>query len=405
MVPMNDAKPIRVLMIEDDEEDYFLVKDLFIELPARDYTITWLSEYGQGLKRLNTNSDDVCLLDYRLDARTGIELLREARQAGCTVPVILLTGQGEWEVDQLAMTSGASDYIDKSRLDATMLERAIRYAIQHKRYESELERQVEERTHDLATINKQLSQEIVERRRAEEAIRLADQRKDDYLATLGHQLRNPLAPILHSLDLLQFAEQRPEIVGRVKTVVTRQTQQLIRLVDELLDVSRISNSRMNLSIEQADLAEIMTLCVEQNLGNFQAKGITLHQPTIPAGSYLECDPVRITQSVSNLLSNAAAFSKVGGNVWLSCEITQEKVRIIIQDSGPGIPLEFHEAVFELFSPVSRKLKNPDAGLGVGLALVKHIADQHQGSITLVSDDANPGAKFILSLPRRQSSAA
>ena len=89
--------------------------------------------------------------------------------------------------------------------------------------------QVQERTHDLATINEQLSQEIVERRRAEEALRLADQRKDDYLATLGHHLRNPLAPIFHSLDLLQFAEQRPEIVDRVKTVISRQTRQFIQV--------------------------------------------------------------------------------------------------------------------------------------------------------------------------------
>ncbi|MHC1724702.1 MAG: response regulator [Syntrophobacteraceae bacterium] len=165
---------IRVLLIEDDEDDFLLVKDLLSRSPSSSFELNWISNYDAGIEAASRNEHDACLLDFRLGARNGLDLLREMIQAGCAAPVIFLTGQGRYELDLEAMRSGAADYLPKDQISAELLERSIRYAIERKYAENELRRHrdhleelVRERTIQLEQTNHRLELEIAEHKRAE----------------------------------------------------------------------------------------------------------------------------------------------------------------------------------------------------------------------------------------------
>ena len=141
--------PVRVLLIDDDRDDYLLTRDLFAEIPGGRYELHWVADYESGLESVCDGKHDLYLLDFRLGEKSGLDLLAEATARKCHAPIILLTGQTAWELDLAAMQGGAADFLEKARLDATLLERSIRYALQKRRYEHELEQQVKARTEEL----------------------------------------------------------------------------------------------------------------------------------------------------------------------------------------------------------------------------------------------------------------
>jgi signal transduction histidine kinase len=232
--PRDGHKPIRVLLIDDDRDDYLLTRDFILELGDR-YTLDWIASYEGGLEAICAGTHDAVLLDFRLGSRSGIELLREAHARGCSGPIILLTGQGRSRTDLEALDAGADDYLEKSGLTAAILERSIRYALAQRLAEAKLERKVIERTEELA--------------RANDALREADRRKDEFLSTLGHELRNPLAPILNALEIIRLCGDNAEAVAQQRERLERQVKQMVRLVDDLLDVSRVSTGKLRLNAE------------------------------------------------------------------------------------------------------------------------------------------------------------
>ena len=239
----NGQKPVRVLLIDDDQDDFFLTRDLLADVPRGRYTIDWVPSYEAGLLALCDGTHDVYLLDYRLGAQTGIELLEEAHSRGCSGPVILLTGQGQSRTDLDALDAGADDYLEKAGLTPALLERAIRYALAQHSASAELERKVQERTEELAKAN--------------DALRQADRRKDEFLSTLGHELRNPLAPMLNAIEIMRLSGEKPEILARQRERLERQIGQMVRLVDDLLDVSRVATGKLRLTPEPVTLQEVI----------------------------------------------------------------------------------------------------------------------------------------------------
>src|SRR5262249_23077970 len=227
------------------------------------FELEWARDAASGHDALRQHRHDVCLVDYRLNGATGLELVRAAVAEGLPCPLILLTGQGDHAVDVEAMRAGVADFLVKGRIDAPMLERAIRYAIERKRAEaelrqlhSELELRVRDRTAALAEANERLRDEVAARSRLEDELRrrmdeLAeeDRRKDLFLATLGHELRNPLAPITTALHLMQRRDPKDPDLCWARDVIDRQVRQLTRLVDDLLEVSRVSTGKIQLHRE------------------------------------------------------------------------------------------------------------------------------------------------------------
>jgi two-component system CheB/CheR fusion protein len=412
MEPDMQDHPIRVLLVEDDEDDYLLTRDLLAELPGNRFHLERASTYEAALKVMGTNRHDVYLLDYRLGARTGLELLREAVQSGCQGPMILLTGQGDREVDLEAMKGGAADYLIKGQINASLLERSIRYAIEGQRHREalrqardDLEKRVQERTAALDQANRALQTEINDRKRLEQELRQraeqlaeADRRKDEFLAMLAHELRNPLAPIRNGLYILQMPNAQGTAATRAIHLMEQQVRNLTRLVDDLLDVSRISRGKIQLHKETVNLAVAVAHAVEtvRPLTEAQGHELTVSLPWGPV--HLDADPTRLEQVLCNLLNNAAKYTDHGGHISLTVERQGEDVLVRVRDTGIGIPVEMLPRVFDLFTQGDRSLDRSQGGLGIGLTLVRKLVELMGGSVTANSEGPGKGSEFVVRLP-------
>ena len=381
--PAEDVR-LRVLLIDDDEDDRVLTAERLNEIPGNPYQLDWISRYDEGLEAICQGTHDVYLLDFRLGARTGIELLREAHGHGCSGPIILLTGQGQSRTDVEALDAGADDYLEKDRLTSAILDRSIRYALFRHRVERELEQKVQERTEELAHANA--------------ALREASQRKDEFLATLAHELRNPLAPIRNALELVRLAGDVGETVGRQRERIERQVAQLQRLVDDLLDISRITVGKFRLNPEMLTIQEVVEAALDGTRPLFDRAKLTLtvDQPLQPIR--LTGDRVRLTQAITNLLHNASKFTEAGGRVWLTVVLAPDSVSIAVRDTGVGIPADLLPAIFNLFTQVDHSLNRSKGGLGIGLGLVRKLMDMHGGTVRAESEGHGLGSTFTLNLP-------
>jgi len=384
MATTQNDRVVRILLVDDDRDEYFLTKDLLDGMPNHRHHLDWVSTFAEGLDAICRNEHDVFILDYQLGAKTGVDLLNEARRRGGMGPVILLTGQTDNDVVRAAVAAGAADFLEKSRIDATILERSIRFALQKKRYEAELEGKVAERTRELAEAN--------------EALRVADLKKDEFLATLAHELRNPLAPIRNAIEIMRLGSHKPDTIDRARAIMERQVGQLVRLVDDLLDVSRVTRGKLRLNIEKLDVASIMEAAIEISRPNLDQARVTLtvvppEQPLTVNG-----DRMRLAQVLSNLLNNAAKFTDAGGSVELTGRREGEMVAIHVRDTGVGIAADLLRQVFDLFTQMDRTVNRSQGGLGIGLALVRRLVEIHGGSVHAKSDGPGKGAEFTVLLP-------
>ncbi len=373
-----------MLLIDDDQDDYVLTRDLLGDIPGGRFHLDWTPRYEAGAEALCAGGHDVFLVDYQLGARTGIELLRETGSRPRSGPVILFTGQGQSRTDTEALDAGADDYLEKAGLTPELLDRAIRFALVQHRSAAELERKVRERTEELA--------------RANAALLEADRRKDEFLATLAHELRNPLAPIRNALEILRLVDDTSEVVSRQRERLERQVAQLVRLVDDLLDVSRISTGKLRLTVEPLTIQDVVESALEMSRPQIEKAELSLSIELPPAPVALVGDRVRLTQVFTNILNNAAKFTEPGGRVVLGVATTPGTVSVTIRDTGVGIPADVLPVVFALFTQVDRSLNRSQGGLGIGLALVRRLVEMHHGTASAHSDGPGTGATFTVTLP-------
>lgn len=392
--------PIRILLVDDSEDDYILTRDILGDLDEASYTLEWTSDEHNAVDAICRGDHDIYLIDYRLGRLTGIEVLRLARERECHAPMILLTGLSELAVDLEAMRAGASDYLEKDKLDAAQLERAIRYNLQQTRHEEQLERKVQERTAELAQANAALQAEIAERVRAEAALREADERKNLFLATLGHELRNPLVPIRNALEIMRMAADRPDVVNRSRGMIERQVGQLVRLVDDLVDLSRITRGNIQLRRERIPIEQAVGMALESSRPFLDSTGQALDVQLPDASFRIDVDPTRFGQILMNLLNNAAKYGRQGGRVSLivHCETDGRWLVVKVADDGIGIPPELLERVFDVFVQLDRPADQTREGLGIGLSLVRTLAALHGGTVEARSDGPGRGSEFTVRLP-------
>jgi len=227
----------------------------------------------------------------------------------------------------------------------------------------------------------------------------ADRRKDEFLATLAHELRNPLAPIRHAVKLMESeqVEERQRLWAR--EVISRQVQRMALLLDDLLDVSRITKGRLDLKVEEVDLESLIRAAVETARPLIDTKQHRLKFDLPPRPVILAVDPLRLSQSLSNLLTNAAKYTDAGGLITLTVRVSQAGVSMSVKDTGIGFEPRALPELFAMFSQVDSAIARSEGGLGIGLALVKGLIELHGGTIEGFSAGPGTGSEFTIHLPR------
>jgi PAS domain S-box-containing protein len=340
------------------------------------------------------------------DRRRFAELLSTGLRSNSKGEISLIHSSGRRVPAMVSLNhvpvEGARDTCSAVVSDLTDL-RAAQDALE--RSNSELEIRVDARTAELIQANSALQAEIAERSRLEEELRQqtaelaeAHQRKDEFLSMLAHELRNPLAPILYSTQALEILAKEQPAVQRHRGVIERQVQHMARLVDDLLDVSRITRGSIVLRKEVISLDEIVECAVESVRPLVESREHTLHISLPAEPLWLEVDATRLEQVLVNLLTNAAKYSDRGGDITITAELRGPRTVVRVKDTGIGIPADLLPNVFDLFVQEQRSLDRAQGGLGIGLTLVKGLVESHGGKIVAHSNGPGCGSEFVVTLP-------
>jgi len=245
-----------------------------------------------------------------------------------------------------------------------------------------------------------LFNDISLRKKAETELREADKRKDEFLAILAHELRNPLAPLRNGLEILKLAGTTGdgELLNRACTMMERQVSHMVSLVDDLLDANRISRGLITISRKRVDLADIVRHSVEAAEPSVRQHEHELMVQLPSREVYVEADTVRLTQAITNLLVNAAKYTEPGGRIALSVKRDEEAVSITVSDNGVGIPPHMLDRIFDMFAQVDLAPHQPSRGLGIGLTIVKQLVEMHGGTVEAHSEGFGTGSRFTVMLP-------
>ena len=246
--------------------------------------------------------------------------------------------------------------------------------------------------------------DITERKRAEAALREADRRKDEFIATLAHELRNPLAPVRNGLEALRSLGAQDKSADRLLAVMEGQVDHLIRLVDDLTDISRISRGKFELQKQRMDLATALSQAVNMSRHLIEAAGLDLKVSLPFSPTPVDGDAVRLTQVFANLLSNAAKHTKRGGRIEIALERVGDEAMARVADTGAGIAKELLPLIFEPFVQGEGRSGGAEQGLGIGLALVRRITEMHGGTVEARSEGEGLGSAFIVRLPLLEAEA-
>jgi CheY-like chemotaxis protein len=237
-----------------------------------------------------------------------------------------------------------------------------------------------------------------ERQKAEQALREADRRKDQFLATLAHELRNPLAPLANALEILERADSNPVLAQRARAIMQRQLRQMARLIDDLVDVSRINTGKLELRRQTIDLLEVLRAALEISAPAMRDRHHELRTRWPERPVWVDGDATRLAQVFANLLNNATVYAHEEGRIDLEVDVADAAVSVRVKDNGIGIDPVMQEAIFEMFTQVDQSLERGRAGLGVGLTLARELVQLHGGRIDVYSAGLGQGAQFTVTLP-------
>ena len=417
---MNALPPIRALLVEDNAGDARLVREHLADAPgAQGFTLEDCPTLAAAGAAFARHAPDVVLLDLSLPDSFGLETLVRWQALAPALPVIVLTGSDDEAMAVTAVREGAQDYLVKGRIDGNLLSQAIRYAIERKRGQEalrqvndELERRVEERTAELRETNTHLQREIAEKTlaqqqaadhlaREQEARRMvetANRSKDEFLAILSHELRTPLNAILGWSEILRTGEPaRDEIIEGME-VIERNARSQARLVEDVLEISRIICGKIHLRLGSVNLPAVIDAALTSARPAAAAKRIVLRNEVSPMPGATEGDADRIQQVVWNLLSNAIKFTPEGGEVVVRATQSDGQSVIEISDNGIGIKADFLPFVFDRFRQSDGSITRAHGGLGLGLSITRHLVEMHGGHVSVESKGEGQGATFTVFLP-------
>jgi signal transduction histidine kinase len=427
--PLPITGKVNILLVDDQPARLLTYQSILAEL---NQNLVSASSGLEALDKLMRDEFAVVLLDVSMPDMDGFEaarLIHEHPRFQRT-PIIFVTGVHMSELDRLmGYKVGAVDYVSVPIVPEILRSKvAVLVELYCKRRELfELNRHLAdaneqlaeantalqaEKTRELQALNASLQQanlelertnialqgEVAERARAELALKEADRHKDEFLAMLAHELRNPLAPIRNAVHLMKLKTLEDPQVVLSRDIIERQLLQLSRLVDDLLDVSRITRGKINLARQRVELKELVARAVETVAPLIEARHHTLdvELPKGPLAIY--GDSMRLTQALGNVLGNAAKFTDAGGRITVRARRRGRDVEIAVRDTGIGIEPEVLPCIFDLFTQLDHPTGRPHGGLGIGLALVRQLVQMHDGAVTALSEGAGRGSEFLIRLP-------
>ncbi len=344
------------------------------------------------------------------DASVLTSLLAEGQRGNAKGEIALVRADGRRVPVMLSMSAVAdTDFCTVVITDLSPLKEAHAALV---RANDELEARVEARTAELLQLNEALRAEITMRERLEQELRRkaeelleADRRKDEFLSMLAHELRNPLAPIFTAVEMLRLVTRGEGPTERFRSVIDRQVRNLTRLVDDLLDVSRITRRSITLQKDYVDLGAVVRSAADAARPLIDAGGHAL-EVVMPSVSLIAfVDPTRFEQVLVNLLNNAAKYTERGGKIRLLVECVGDELLVSVRDTGVGIPAELLPRVFDLFVQGERSLDRSQGGLGIGLTMVKSLVEMHEGVVEARSEGVGLGSEFIVRVPLSPRDAA
>jgi len=414
----NDGRPCDILVVDDTPENLTAIE---VALDELNYRLVKVQSGKEALRRLLKQDFALILLDVQMPTMSGFETARliRARDRSKHVPIIFITAYDRDDTEVLeAYRLGAVDFLLKP-IQPEILKAKASVFVELQRRTQEVERQAEQiRAHILqereAWLTEQRSRleaEALKRRLEEQRVHAAelqrlnhrleedDRRKDEFIAVLGHELRNPLAPLVNGLELLETADARA--VERARGVMRRQVDHLIRLVDDLLDMSRVTRGKIELRRSRVRAGDLIDQAVSLATPLIAERGHELVTERQGAEVCVDGDEVRLTQVLANLLNNAARYTESGGRLTLSVAASAGGVEFVVKDNGRGIPRELLPRVFDLFV----QEREGGGGLGIGLTLVKQLVGMHEGRVEAHSEGAGQGSEFRVWLPACEAQAA
>lgn len=385
------------LIIVDDDVNLLEALSEAIRLRMKDVVVDISDSAESALAMISQTDYEAIVSDIKMPGMDGLALLREIRVLRPETPTLLITGHGERELAVQALRGGAYDFIQKP-IDRYYFVASLERAIQIRR----LRRRVEEQNVALSRHAVELERLVQERTRE---LREANQAKDIFLATLSHELRSPLNAILGWAKLLRSGKLDKETEGRALEAIERNAQTQAELIGDLMDVSRIVTGKLRLDARPIDLAPVIEGAVDAVRPSGDAKSLGLDVQMEAEGDLVRGDRSRLSQVISNLLSNAVKFTPPGGKINVSLRRIGSYVSLTVTDTGIGISPEFLPHVFDRFRQADGTTIRTHRGLGLGLAIVRHLVELHGGTVGVESKGIGKGAAFIVNLPLVTMNAA
>jgi signal transduction histidine kinase len=430
------ADPANILLVDDQPARLLVYQSILSTLGQN---LVCARSGVEALEQLMRTEFALVLLDVSMPGMDGFETaaMIHGHPRYERTPIIFVTGVHDTEFDRLkGYRLGAVDYVSipvvpeilrgkvsvlvelhsqrkqLQKLNDSLAAANAQLELTNTTLQAERARELEvfnrhllQANAELASANQALEVENRDRLRAELALKEADRRKDEFLAILAHELRNPLAPIRYAVEVMSRASADAAANAWSREVIERQVLHLTELVDDLLDISRITRGTINLNIERLEVSTIVGRAVEAIEPALVEHQQQLSVDCPPEPMFVEGDVTRLVQVLGNLLSNAVKYSKPGGRIEFDVRRGERGVEFVVRDFGVGIPAESLPRLFTLFSRLPGGHPEAQAGLGVGLALVRRLVEMHGGSVSAHSDGANQGSEFVVRLPACAGAAA
>jgi signal transduction histidine kinase len=380
----------RILIVDDDPALLEALSEM-LQLRMEPIVVEKAESAAAALERIAATDYDTIVSDIKMPGMDGLTLLARIRELRPHTPTLLITGHGQHDLAVQALRGGAYDFIQKP-IDREYFVASLSRAL----HTSRLHRQLEIQRHALERHALDLKKTVDERTRE---LLEANQAKDDFLALLAHELRNPLAPIMNAVGLIGTRSGSDPVLQQAAQVVERQAQQMARLLDDLLDVSRISRGKLQLRKEILNLAEVVEHAVQTSRPLIESRRHDLTVSLPREDVSLEGDSTRLEQVLANLLNNAAKYTDPGGKISIAATLEKDQAVIRVRDTGKGIPSPMIQRIFEPFVQIDFSLHRPEqGGLGIGLMLVRRLVDMHGGTVSAFSDGPGRGSEFVVRLP-------